>query len=76
LAAGVLATVPVVLVPRGRPGRLRAHRPDGVVVGGGMVARRGEDLMFVQSAGCCAGSVPMCFPVGEFVTGELNLLLG
>jgi len=39
-------------------------------------AARGEDLMFVQSAGCCAGSVPMCFPAGEFVVGELDLLLG
>ena len=32
--------------------------------------------MFVQSAGCCAGSVPMCFPAGEFITGEHDLLLG
>jgi len=39
-------------------------------------AARGEALMFVQSAGCCAGSVPMCFPAGEFVVGELDLLLG
>jgi len=39
-------------------------------------AARGEDLMFVQSAGCCAGSVPMCFPAGEFVVGDLDLLLG
>jgi len=39
-------------------------------------AARGEDLMFVQSAGCCAGSVPMCFPAGEFITGDTDLLLG
>jgi uncharacterized protein (DUF779 family) len=32
--------------------------------------------MFVQSAGCCAGSVPMCFPAGEFITGDVDLLLG
>ena len=32
--------------------------------------------MFVQSAGCCAGSVPMCFPAGEYVVGAVNLLLG
>jgi uncharacterized protein (DUF779 family) len=32
--------------------------------------------MFVQSAGCCAGSVPMCFPAGEFVVGDGDLLLG
>jgi uncharacterized protein (DUF779 family) len=39
-------------------------------------AARGEALMFVQSAGCCAGSVPMCFPAGEFVVGDVDLLLG
>ena len=39
-------------------------------------AARGEALMFVQSAGCCAGSVPMCFPAGEFVVGHGDLLLG
>lgn len=38
-------------------------------------AARGP-LMFVQSAGCCAGSVPMCFPDGEFLTGPGDLLLG
>jgi uncharacterized protein len=39
-------------------------------------AARGQDLMFVQSAGCCAGSVPMCFPAGELITGHADLLLG
>ena len=39
-------------------------------------AARGGPVMFVQSAGCCAGSVPMCFPAGEFVVGDLDLLLG
>jgi uncharacterized protein (DUF779 family) len=39
-------------------------------------AARGADLMFVQSAGCCAGSVPMCFPAGEFILGDTDLLLG
>ena len=32
--------------------------------------------MFVQSGGCCAGSTPMCFPDGEFVVGDVDLLLG
>jgi uncharacterized protein (DUF779 family) len=41
-----------------------------------LCAARGGPVMFVQSAGCCAGSVPMCFPVGEFVTGVHDLLLG
>ena len=31
-------------------------------------AARGP-LMFVQSAGCCGGSAPMCFTAGEFITG-------
>jgi uncharacterized protein (DUF779 family) len=38
-------------------------------------AARGP-LMFVQSAGCCGGSAPMCFPAGEYVTGPGDLLLG
>ena len=32
--------------------------------------------MFVQSAGCCAGSVPMCFPAGEYLIGPGDVLLG
>ena len=39
-------------------------------------AARGGDRMFVQSAGCCAGSVPMCFPAGEYLTGGNDLMLG
>jgi uncharacterized protein (DUF779 family) len=39
-------------------------------------AARGGALMFVQSAGCCAGSVPMCFPAGEFLVGGNDLMLG
>jgi uncharacterized protein (DUF779 family) len=33
-------------------------------------------LMFHQSGGCCDGSSPMCFPVGEFVTGDVDVHLG
>jgi uncharacterized protein (DUF779 family) len=32
--------------------------------------------MFVQSGGCCAGSVPMCFLDGEYLTGDGDVLLG
>ena len=39
-------------------------------------AALGRALMFVQSAGCCAGSVPMCFPAGEYLTGGNDLMLG
>jgi len=33
-------------------------------------------LMFHQSGGCCDGSSPMCFPRGEFLTGDQDVLLG
>lgn len=39
-------------------------------------AARGEPVMFVQSGGCCAGSVPMCYPLGELIVGSLDVLLG
>ncbi|NTU31339.1 DUF779 domain-containing protein [Brevibacillus sp. HB1.1] len=34
------------------------------------------DLMFHQSGGCCDGSSPMCYPLGEFLVGEQDVLLG
>jgi len=34
------------------------------------------DLMFHQSGGCCDGSSPMCFPLGEFRVGGSDVLLG
>ena len=36
--------------------------------------RHGE-LMFHQSGGCCDGSSPMCYPRGEFLTGDQDVLL-
>jgi uncharacterized protein len=33
-------------------------------------------VMFHQSGGCCDGSSPMCFPLGEFRTGDSDVLLG
>jgi uncharacterized protein (DUF779 family) len=33
-------------------------------------------LMFHQSGGCCDGSSPMCYPAGEFLTGDSDVLLG
>ncbi len=33
-------------------------------------------LMFHQSGGCCDGSSPMCYPVGDFLTGDSDVLLG
>lgn len=34
------------------------------------------DLMFHQSGGCCDGSSPMCYPRGEFLTDDSDVLLG
>ena len=33
-------------------------------------------LMFHQSGGCCDGSSPMCYPDGEFLTGDADIHLG
>ncbi|WP_310526108.1 DUF779 domain-containing protein [Nocardioides sp.] len=33
-------------------------------------------LMFHQSGGCCDGSSPMCYPDGEFRTGDSDIHLG
>jgi hypothetical protein len=41
----------------------------------GLAAKHGP-LMFHQSGGCCDGSSPMCYPVGDFMTGPSDVLLG
>jgi uncharacterized protein len=33
-------------------------------------------VMFHQSGGCCDGSAPMCYPAGEFMTGDADEHLG
>jgi uncharacterized protein (DUF779 family) len=33
-------------------------------------------LMFHQSGGCCDGSAPMCFPLGDFLLGDNDVHLG
>lgn len=33
-------------------------------------------LMFHQSGGCCDGSAPMCYPLGEFRVGGSDVRLG
>ena len=40
-----------------------------------LVAVHGQ-VMFHQSGGCCDGSAPMCYPVGEFKTGQTDVRLG
>ena len=33
-------------------------------------------VMFHQSGGCCDGSSPMCYPVGDFMTSDGDVHLG
>ena len=40
-----------------------------------LFAKHGE-LMFHQSGGCCDGSSPMCYPRGEFLVGDQDVLVG
>lgn len=42
---------------------------------GEIVADHGP-VLFHQSGGCCDGSAPMCYPVGEFILGDHDVLLG
>ncbi len=39
-----------------------------------LAAKHGP-LMFHQSGGCCDGSSPMCYPRGEFLVGDGDVLL-
>ncbi|AWN45184.1 DUF779 domain-containing protein [Methylobacterium terrae] len=38
-------------------------------------ATHGE-VLFHQSGGCCDGSAPMCYPVGDFLIGDGDVRLG
>ena len=40
-----------------------------------LYGKHGE-LMFHQSGGCCDGSSPMCYPRGEFLLGDNDVLVG
>ena len=33
-------------------------------------------VVFHQSGGCCDGSSPMCFPVGDLLMGPRDVVLG
>lgn len=35
-----------------------------------------SELLFHQSGGCCDGSAPMCFEVGDFMVGSRDVKLG
>ena len=37
---------------------------------------RNGPVMFHQSGGCCDGSSPMCYPEGDFLTGDADVKMG
>ena len=39
-----------------------------------LVSRHGP-VIFHQSGGCCDGSAPMCYPLGDFIIGDVDVLL-
>ncbi|ORV09988.1 DUF779 domain-containing protein [Mycobacterium celatum] len=60
----------------------RRHGSDRVVITaaaakllGELIERHGP-VMFHQSGGCCDGSSPMCYPDGDFIVGDRDVLLG
>ena len=42
----------------------------------GRLQERHGPVMFHQSGGCCDGSSPMCYPRGDFLVGDRDVLLG
>lgn len=40
-----------------------------------LVARHGP-VVFHQSGGCCDGSAPMCWPIGDYASGDGDVRLG
>jgi uncharacterized protein (DUF779 family) len=49
--------------------------PQALALIGELMTKHGP-LMFHQSGGCCDGSAPMCYPRGEFLVGDQDVLLG
>ncbi|MCV7402351.1 DUF779 domain-containing protein [Mycobacterium fragae] len=42
----------------------------------GQLTEQHGPVMFHQSGGCCDGSSPMCYPLGDFIVGDRDVLLG
>ncbi|MCR4266203.1 DUF779 domain-containing protein [Nitratireductor sp. ZSWI3] len=49
--------------------------PAALALLGEIIADHGP-VLFHQSGGCCDGSSPMCYPRGDFIVGEQDVLLG
>ena len=58
---------------------MATQRVDVTEAAAGMLRQLTEQhgpLMFHQSGGCCDGSSPMCYPDGDFKTGNSDVHLG
>ncbi len=49
--------------------------PEAMELLGEIIAEHGP-VLFHQSGGCCDGSSPMCYPRGDFIVGDKDVLLG
>ena len=49
--------------------------PDAVELINQLRSEHGE-VLFHQSGGCCDGSAPMCYPVGDYMVGDEDVHLG
>ena len=49
--------------------------PEALALLADIIADHGP-VLFHQSGGCCDGSSPMCYPRGDFVVGDSDVLLG
>lgn len=58
----------------GRPLRVTAT-PTALAFLAEIVGRHGP-VVFHQSGGCCDGSTPMCWPIGDYVSGDGDVRLG
>ncbi|HEY0215255.1 MAG TPA: DUF779 domain-containing protein [Cellulomonas sp.] len=67
-------------MPRGAPdGSRPPDRVDLTAAAADLLRRlrvQHGELMFHQSGGCCDGSSPMCYPAGDFLTGDADVRLG
>ena len=49
--------------------------PEALALLAEIIADHGP-VLFHQSGGCCDGSSPMCYPRGDFLVGDRDVLLG
>lgn len=60
--------------PNGEPLRVTAT-PLALAFLDALIERHGP-VLFHQSGGCCDGSAPMCWPRGDYLVGDGDVLIG